>query len=270
MEDLTENAKLLSNAGDHDAAIMCFSLLIERSKAQNPVAFGNRGLCYFNKEMNSLAVLDFNQAISLAPTDPEWYYKRACAHMRMSDWVLALTDLTVAIELKPADSRRAEALNNRAYVLMQLGCMRHALADAQTASRMRPSDDGLRTNAELLERMARCAPQELPVLHPAVRAILKRLLMAQVTSIECQPQRLTVATESIVIAQPPAALPPRIITSSDSFSHSMSISPIPNVFVDDDISIPFPSFDRKQFEYPDELSPRVLRMTVATSPRSEI
>ena len=101
------------------------------------------------------ALLDYNKVIELDP-QADVYYSRGNLKKRMDDFDGALSDFDKAIELDP---EFADAYNNRGYLKYQLQDYEGALLDYDKAIEIDPQDKVFYANrADLFEKLAANAP----------------------------------------------------------------------------------------------------------------
>ena len=108
--------------GDHDTAILEYSLAIEKDP-NHPYAYNNRGLSYKNLGQFDGAIQDFDKAIELDPNDAAAYYNRGNSYAARKQYEPAIRDYDKTIELNP---NNATAYNNR-------GCSHAALENHEQA-----------------------------------------------------------------------------------------------------------------------------------------
>ncbi|MEO0009418.1 MAG: tetratricopeptide repeat protein, partial [candidate division WOR-3 bacterium] len=81
-------------------AIQDYSTAIEL-KPDDPKAYNNRGLAYYQKGELDTAIQDFSKAIKLKPDDPEAYNNRGNAYEDQGKLEQAVRDWQKVIELEP-------------------------------------------------------------------------------------------------------------------------------------------------------------------------
>eukprot|EP01080_Neovahlkampfia_damariscottae_P000439 gene439-6852_t len=114
---LFKKAEKFYTKNEFRKAIKLYSQAIEENP-KDSVTYNNRGLSFFNLEMNKEAILDFDKAIELEPFNPTYYFNRANYHFRKDDKVSAEADFDRAIEILP---EFFAALVNRGNLMMNLG-----------------------------------------------------------------------------------------------------------------------------------------------------
>lgn len=101
--------------GEFDLAIAQYNLVLDGYL--NDTDLVNRGNAYSNKGSYSAALQDFNQALSLAPTNPEIFYNRAVLFERMGNEADARRDYEQAFKF---GSRRPVVMDRmRRYASQQ-------------------------------------------------------------------------------------------------------------------------------------------------------
>lgn len=97
--------------------------------------YNNRGLNYLNKEMNSLALKDFEKAIELKPDDADaWYYKSHALH-NLKRYDEALEAINIVLESNPEYSG---GQHQRGCTLFELEQYKNALGDFEKALESEP------------------------------------------------------------------------------------------------------------------------------------
>lgn len=102
---------------NYEEAVAHFSAAIEQQPG-NAEIFYQRGLSYFHMKKKSLALLDFNEALSLEPKNPFRYASRAYIKDSIGDLTGAIQDYEEALKLDPED---AVAHNNLGLLQEKLG-----------------------------------------------------------------------------------------------------------------------------------------------------
>lgn len=98
-------------------------------------AYYLRGWAYFSLKQPQLAVQDYNQAISLLPTDPDFYNDRGVLFRDQGNHESALQDFNKSISLKPD---YAPGYVNQAWTYIKLNRLDEALAALSTVIRLNP------------------------------------------------------------------------------------------------------------------------------------
>ncbi len=96
----------------------------------------------------TLAVADYDKAVSLRTDSPIAFLNRGRAHFNLKDFPKATADFDKAIELDPKDSK---AYYNRGVLNESLGFLEKAFADYQKAAELDPSNEAAKTNAAKLD-----------------------------------------------------------------------------------------------------------------------
>jgi tetratricopeptide (TPR) repeat protein len=142
------------NLSDQALAAANQSLALNGSSAS---AYTNRGLAYYGKGLDDLAIADFDRAIALAPDASAGsndsgnafaYNDRGLAYARKGLTDKAVADYSQAIAFEP---RYAKAYFNRGLAYEKTGHRDMALADYRTATTIEP--DNTRMKAAL-DRLA--------------------------------------------------------------------------------------------------------------------
>jgi len=94
----------LSNLGRYDDASTSYDKAIEFKPDLHEV-WSNRGVSLFNLGRYDDAIASYDKAIEITPNEPNSHYNKACCHALQSQADLALTNLTIAIELDPEQYR---------------------------------------------------------------------------------------------------------------------------------------------------------------------
>jgi tetratricopeptide (TPR) repeat protein len=126
------------NASDPDAAISgCTAIIESGTDDQNArgVAYEKRGAAYERKGLHDRAIGDQTTAIAVRRS-ADAYYNRAIVYYRTQQYVMAHSDFTKAIELRP---NMASAYFGRGVVFQALGRNDHAIDDYRAALRINPN-----------------------------------------------------------------------------------------------------------------------------------
>jgi tetratricopeptide (TPR) repeat protein len=88
------------------------------------------------------AVADYNQLLQLQPHDYRAYYNRGLAQVALGEKVAALADYNQSLQYTPSSStlQRADILNDRGVVYLQLQEPQHAIADFTQAIALNEND----------------------------------------------------------------------------------------------------------------------------------
>ena len=100
---------------------------------QDADAYYNRGVFYSHQGQASLALADFNQAISINPHHADAYNSRGFLYAQQGQTELALADYNQAIDLDP---NFAMAYSNLGLLYMKLDDIKAARANLQKAQQV--------------------------------------------------------------------------------------------------------------------------------------
>ncbi|NJL38944.1 MAG: tetratricopeptide repeat protein [Leptolyngbyaceae cyanobacterium SM1_4_3] len=102
----------------------------------------NRGLAYDRLGEYQNAVADYNQLLQLQPHDYRAYYNRGLAQVALGEKIAALADYNQSLQYTPSSStlQRADILNDRGVVYLQLQEPQHAIADFTQAISLNAND----------------------------------------------------------------------------------------------------------------------------------
>lgn len=95
-------ADLNAGKGEYSLALADYNKTLEM-KADNRVAYLNRGKTHFNLKSYDLSVKDFDKALELDPKDAAAYLDRGVSYEKLGDAGKALDDYQKAIDLDPAN-----------------------------------------------------------------------------------------------------------------------------------------------------------------------
>jgi tetratricopeptide (TPR) repeat protein len=107
---------------NYDEAIKFYSKAIKADVED--FMYYRRGKCYFNNELDSLAILDFNEALKRIPDNPEILMSRASAYLRTEQYDKLLVDLNTRLKQNPNDYFTKA---NKSIALKKLGKYEEAL-----------------------------------------------------------------------------------------------------------------------------------------------
>ena len=124
--------------GDLDESIRLYSKAIdtgELTRENLAVAFNNRGIAYRAKDLQDLAIEDYDTAIMLMPEYSFAYYNRGLARYSKGLYDAAIGDFDMVLRLEPDD---AEVINNRGVARHGKGEFERAIADYDAALAIDP------------------------------------------------------------------------------------------------------------------------------------
>jgi tetratricopeptide (TPR) repeat protein len=145
--ELRQKAFAASNAGQFAQAEEYWSLLLEYLPDEAAL-WSNRGNVRLSQNQPLAALADYNQAVALAPTQPDPYLNRGAALESLGRWSEAIADYTQVLELNPND---AAAYNNRGNAKAGMEDWEAAWADYQRAVELDPKFAFARVNAALAD-----------------------------------------------------------------------------------------------------------------------
>lgn len=143
--DLRQKAFAASNAGQFAEAEEYWSLLLEYLPNEAAL-WSNRGNVRLSQNQPLAALADYDQAVALAPDQPDPYLNRGAALERLERWDDAIADYSRVLAINPKD---AAAYNNRGNAKAGLGDWDAALVDYQQAVALDPKFAFARVNAAL-------------------------------------------------------------------------------------------------------------------------
>jgi len=88
--------------GEFTLALADYNKSLEM-KADNPVAYLNRGRAHYNLKSYDLSVKDFDKAVELNPKDAVAFVSRGVSHERLGDSKKAMGDYRKALEIDPVN-----------------------------------------------------------------------------------------------------------------------------------------------------------------------
>lgn len=132
--------RALVRMGDHAAAIAQYSEAIRLAPGDSDAVL-SRAEAYARIEMHAQARTEFDRAIALGLRNEAdrfvAYFGRGYANIRLGDNAAAVSDLDIALSMRPA---MATALVWRGYARERLGQRRRALSDYEAALQVNPTD----------------------------------------------------------------------------------------------------------------------------------
>lgn len=131
-------ALVLHRKGAYTVALGQYNKAISHDPSV-PTYFHNRGVAHFELKMWTQAILDFDHALRLNPDFAICYFRRGMAWLQIGDVVhfKALTDFTLALELNPEIN---EAYYQRGLLQFTLGHLEQATQDFQSTIDLSPTD----------------------------------------------------------------------------------------------------------------------------------
>lgn len=134
-EQLTQKAFEAIEKGDFAQAEAYWTNLVEQFPT-NPAVWSNRGNVRVIENKLDEAIVDFNQAIELAPNATDPYLNRGSAFEEKKLYQQAIGDYNKVLEIDPND---AMAYHNRGNVEAAQGLWQEAIADYQKALEISPN-----------------------------------------------------------------------------------------------------------------------------------
>ena len=128
-------ACILGSANNYLAALQYFNLSLERL-ATNPVALNNRGNVFQALKQPELAIMDFDNAVKIAPTYAEAYYNKGIVLGTLHRIEEEIQHYDLALKYKP---NFPEAYNNKGIALQKLHRMEETLACYQAGIAQNPN-----------------------------------------------------------------------------------------------------------------------------------
>lgn len=145
---LFEQGNAFSALGEYDLALQALTKATLYAR-QYPEIFNARGEVYLKINRLRDAVADFNQAVALRPTDPQFMYNRGSTYVKLGSQARALGDLEDAAQnfqsgisaLDRAigfDPQLVEAYADRSLARAELGQIEMALTDIEKSVSLAP------------------------------------------------------------------------------------------------------------------------------------
>ncbi|WP_228024689.1 tetratricopeptide repeat protein [cf. Phormidesmis sp. LEGE 11477] len=135
ISELRKAAFAATQAGEFDQAEKKWSALIEQLP-ETAAVWSNRGNVRVRRNDLEGAIADYDQAITLAPGEPDPYLNRGALREAMGEWEDAIADYNQVLQIDPDDPA---AYNNRGNAEAGLGEWDLAVADYQAAITLQPS-----------------------------------------------------------------------------------------------------------------------------------
>ncbi|SRR6266498_3283781 len=123
-----------SKNGDYGRAILDFDQAI-RLEPSNVAAVYERGWAHHDNGAYDLAIQDFDQAVNLKPDSSEPLYSRGTAYHDKGEYDRAIQDYDRAIQIKPD---HAKAFHNRGNAYRDKGDYKRAIQDYDHAIQIQP------------------------------------------------------------------------------------------------------------------------------------
>ena len=116
---------------DYEEAILDYNKALELSPTEICLVYSMRGNAKRNLGDFDGAISDQNKALDFDPLYADGYFNRGSAKYKMGDFAGAIEDYTQVININPKDS---DAFFNRAYVKNKVGDMKGACDDWEKAA----------------------------------------------------------------------------------------------------------------------------------------
>ena len=111
---------------DYEEAILDYNKALELSPTEICLVYSMRGNAKCNLGDLNGAISDQNKALDFDPLYADGYFYRSSAKLKMRDFAGAIDDYTKVIEINPKDS---DAFFNRAHVKKEFGDLKGACED---------------------------------------------------------------------------------------------------------------------------------------------
>lgn len=134
-QELVEKARKAMQEQRFEEAILLLNKAIDKN-AKNADAFNARGVALFELGKHNDAMLDYEQAIQLAPQDYRPYFNRAELYRTLKQWKEALEDYNQAIRFAP---QVADLYLNRGVLEYQQGDLNKAIEDFRKVIQLEPN-----------------------------------------------------------------------------------------------------------------------------------
>ncbi len=122
---------------DYEEAILDYNKALELSPTQICLVYSMRGNAKRNLGDFDGAIADQNRALDLDPLYADGYFNRGIAKYKMGDFAGAIEDYTQIIKINPKDS---DAFFNRANIKKEIGDMRGAREDWEKGAELGDED----------------------------------------------------------------------------------------------------------------------------------
>jgi tetratricopeptide (TPR) repeat protein len=138
-----------TNQNQEARIVACTRVLEDQSgpAAVRTLAYRSRGAAYSNKKLYELAMLDFDEALKLAPQDRATLSSRGWALFQMGQYDRAMADYTELLRLAPGNGR---AMNNRGLIHLRKNDLASAMADFEGAIKVTPNFVAAHNNRALV------------------------------------------------------------------------------------------------------------------------
>jgi Flp pilus assembly protein TadD len=137
--------------GGFNQAILYFNKAIELDPT-NPLFYSNRGAAYGVKGRNDLAVSDWTKALEINPKYGSAYYNRGRTFCVMKQYDKAISDLDKALEIDP---KHARAYYERGIAYYEKGKYDLALSDFNKAQEL-----GIKVPPYILNKLRKASGRE--------------------------------------------------------------------------------------------------------------
>ena len=122
---------------DYEEAILDYNKALELSPTEICLVYSMRGNAKRNLGDFDGGISDQNKALDFDPLYADGYFYRSRAKFKMGDFAGAIDDYTKVIEINPKDS---DAFFNRAHVKKEIGDMRGACEDWKQGAELGDKD----------------------------------------------------------------------------------------------------------------------------------
>ena len=122
---------------DYEEAILDYNKALELSPTEICLVYSMRGNAKRNSGDFDGAISDQNKALDFDPLYADGYFNRGSAKYKMGDFAGAIEDYTQVIKINPKDS---DAFFNRANIKKEIGDMRSACEDWKKGAELGDED----------------------------------------------------------------------------------------------------------------------------------
>jgi tetratricopeptide (TPR) repeat protein len=137
--------------GDFNRAILCFNKAIELDPT-DPSFYSNRGAAYAAKGRNDQAISDWTKALEINPKLGSTYYNLGRTYCVMKQYDKAISDLDKALEINP---RHAPSYYERGIAYYEKNQYDLALSDFNKAQEL-----GITVNPYILKKLRKALGRE--------------------------------------------------------------------------------------------------------------